>query len=222
MGQSILTAKQNKFLGFAQADEEINRWFYLTGGTALSEFYLKHRLSEDIDLFSTSQVNDFYIDSFFSKVKSRLQIKDIKKDHIMGLFAYKLFYRDGEELKVDFNEYGFHPIERSLLRFGNLTVDSFYDIGINKLYTTLGRFQTRDFIDLYFILQKGEFSLEQLIERTQDKFNTKIDPFYLASQFLRATDLPRAYPKMLVPFRFEQMIKYFQKQSKRLGGKLLR
>lgn len=219
MGKTILTSNQHKFLELAQADKELNRWFYLTGGTALSEFYLHHRLSEDIDLFTTSQVNDRYIDGFFEKIRRPLDIVDIKKDHIMGLYVYKLFFKDKEELKADFNEYAFELVERSSIRFGNLVVDSFYDIFINKLNTVLGRFQTRDFIDLYFILQKGEFSLEQLILWVSDKFNSKVDRMYLSSQFLRVIDLPRAYPKMLVPFVFEDMVEYFKEKAKDLGEK---
>ena len=34
-----------------QKEPQITKRFYLTGGTALSEFYLRHRISHDIDLF---------------------------------------------------------------------------------------------------------------------------------------------------------------------------
>ncbi|OGG03040.1 hypothetical protein A2W14_07255, partial [Candidatus Gottesmanbacteria bacterium RBG_16_37_8] len=207
---------------YAQADEEINRWFYLTGGTALSEFYLQHRLSEDIDLFSESMVNDIKIDNFLKKITSKLKIKKISKDHIMGLFVYKLLLNTGETLKVDFNEYAFKPVEVSKLKFGKLSVDSFYDIAINKAYSITGRFQNRDFIDLYFILKRDEFSLEQLLNRVEDKFNTKIDEFYFSSQLLRAVDLPKAYPKMLEPFNFGEMVEFFKKEARRLGKKAIK
>ncbi|MBI4990667.1 nucleotidyl transferase AbiEii/AbiGii toxin family protein [Candidatus Gottesmanbacteria bacterium] len=213
------TPKQNQFLGYIQAESEINKWFYLTGGTALSEFYLKHRLSEDIDLFSHSQVNDIFIDGFLKKISPKLRISNIKKDHIMGLFIYKLVYSDGESLKIDFNEFEFPQVELNNVKLGNLAVDSFYDIAINKLYTILGRFQTRDFIDLYFILKKKEFILEQLISRTEEKFNTKVDMLYLSSQLLRVVDLPKSFPKMLKPFKFGKMVDYFKKEAKRLGEK---
>ena len=140
----------------------------------------------------------------------------------MGLYIYKLTLEDSEVLKVDFNEYEFTQVEKSNVRFGNLAVDSFYDIAINKLYTILGRFRTRDFIDLYFILKKDEFSIDQLIARAEDKFGTKVDRFYLSSQLLRVADLPKAYPKMLIPFEFGDMVDFFQKETLRYGKKILK
>lgn len=222
MGKTLFTSKQFDLLEHVQADEEITRWFYLTGGTALAEFYLKHRYSEDIDLFSYSQVDDRATDNFLKKISKKLKIKKIDKDHYMGLYVYKLTYEDNEVLKVDFNEYEFLEVERSDTKFGNLIIDSFYDIAINKLYTVTGRFATRDFIDLYFILRKDEFSVEQLIDRANEKFMTTIDISFLTSQFLKVNDLPKAYPKMLVPFHFEEMVEYFTEMARYLGKKVLK
>jgi len=205
----------------ASQEEEIIRWYYLTGGTALAEFYLHHRLSEDVDLFSVSEVNDKEIDKMIQKYVQKEKAIDFEKRRIAGLFLYQVNFSDGS-LKIDFNNFPYEPVERGVLFNKNLKIDSFYDIAINKTYTILGRFQTRDFIDLYFILKKGEFSLEQLISRTEEKYNTKIDPFYLASQFLRVMDLPRAYPKMLVPFNFAQMADFFKQKAKRLGEKVMK
>ncbi len=51
MGKTILTPKQFEFLELVKVEPQITKAFYLTGGTALSEFHLKHRLSEDLDFF---------------------------------------------------------------------------------------------------------------------------------------------------------------------------
>ena len=50
---SVLTRLQREFLSrfFSQPSGQA---FYLTGGVALSEFYLHHRLSQDLDLFTQS------------------------------------------------------------------------------------------------------------------------------------------------------------------------
>lgn len=217
MGKTILTSTQHNFLELASQEDEIVNWYYLTGGTALSEFYLHHRLSEDIDLFTESEVNDPEIDKIIQKFVKLSKADKFEKRRISGLFIYEIFLGE-ERLKIDFNNFPYTSVERGIF-YKKLRVDSFYDIAINKAYTILGRFQMRDFIDLYFILQKEEFSLEQLMDRITDKYKTQIDPLYLSSQFLRVIDLPRAYPKMLVPFEFTDMVEFFKQTARRLGKK---
>lgn len=219
MGKTILTPRQFKFLELAAQEEELTRWYYLTGGTVLAEFYLKHRLSDDIDLFTISDVNDREIDKIIKKATAILKAKEYTKRKISGLFTYQLIFPDGT-LKVDFNNYPFEPIERGI-KWKNLRVDSYYDIAVNKVNTILGRLQIRDFIDLYFMLKEEYFSLEQLMTRVEDKFNIKVDQYYLASQFFKIIDLPKAHPKMLKPFSFEKMQQYFKKEAKRLGKSVL-
>ena len=48
----VLTPLQRRFLQAFFASDVGSR-FFLTGGTALAAFYLHHRLSEDVDLFTT-------------------------------------------------------------------------------------------------------------------------------------------------------------------------
>ena len=58
MGQtSILSPLQKRFLDLVVAEPTLVRDYYWTGGTVLSEFYLQHRDSEDIDLFTEKKVN---------------------------------------------------------------------------------------------------------------------------------------------------------------------
>jgi len=51
MARTILSPNQTRLLEIIANDKEICHRFYLTGGTALAEFYLHHRLSEDLDFF---------------------------------------------------------------------------------------------------------------------------------------------------------------------------
>jgi predicted nucleotidyltransferase component of viral defense system len=48
---SILTPLQKKFLQFT-AQSNLKDALYWTGGTALAEIYLQHRLSTDLNFFS--------------------------------------------------------------------------------------------------------------------------------------------------------------------------
>ncbi|MBI5144835.1 MAG: nucleotidyl transferase AbiEii/AbiGii toxin family protein [Candidatus Omnitrophica bacterium] len=59
--QNILTALQNKFIQCLSAHKSLNVKFYLTGGTALAAYYLKHRYSEDLDFFSEENVEPLAI-----------------------------------------------------------------------------------------------------------------------------------------------------------------
>ncbi|MCD6318273.1 nucleotidyl transferase AbiEii/AbiGii toxin family protein [Candidatus Aerophobetes bacterium] len=50
-GKRIITNNQRRILTFFPSLSD-SQFFYLTGGTALSEFYIGHRLSYDLDLFT--------------------------------------------------------------------------------------------------------------------------------------------------------------------------
>ncbi len=47
-------------------------------------------------------------------------------------------------------------------------VDSLMDIATNKLLTVFGRFEPRNFVDVFFLI-KEKFSIEQLIEKSKLK-----------------------------------------------------
>ena len=59
--------------------------FYLVGGTALSLMY-GHRISEDLDLFSTAKFDNLAIsDSLVANFKEKL---DIRTSSHFGIFCY--------------------------------------------------------------------------------------------------------------------------------------
>ena len=53
-GKGILSEIQKRILGSFQRLADAS-YFYLTGGTALAEFYLGHRNSYDLDLFTPEE-----------------------------------------------------------------------------------------------------------------------------------------------------------------------
>ena len=218
MGKTILTPKQLDFLECIQAEPHITKRFYFTGGTALAEFYLKHRLSEDIDLFTEqSEVSQVVIKSFLRRKASMLGVKKIKEAQFLGLYSYKLIYSDGEELKVDFNYYPFPRIEKGV-KFKNLEVDSIYDIAVNKVHTLFIKPRTRDYIDIYFILKKEEYPMYKLLMDAKAKFDWDIDPVTLASQYTKVKDLmEQEIPNMLVPFDKKDMELFFLEEAKKLA-----
>lgn len=223
MGKTILTPKQLEFLELAQSQPQLTKRFYLTGGTALSEFYLQHRLSEDIDLFTEKEeVNQSLVEAFLKKVSPGLQVKKIKLSQFLGLFSYQLIYQDGEELKVDFNYYPFLRIDKGI-KFKNLSVDSLEDIAANKIHTLFMKPRSRDFIDLFFLMKTQNYDLNHLILDAKAKFDWDIDRMNLANQFIRVKELEfKDLPRMLKPLDFKKMQEFFLKLAKSLEKEIFK
>ena len=73
MGQTILTPHQSQFLELVGQEPDLVKDYYFTGGTALTEYYLKHRISEDIDLFTERfEVDQILIEAFLKKISEKL------------------------------------------------------------------------------------------------------------------------------------------------------
>lgn len=221
MGKTILTPKQSQFLEYVSKDEQITDRFYLTGGTALSEFYLQHRLSYDIDLFTEKEeVDQRVVEAFLKKISKDLGVIEIKRSQMMGLISYILVFDNGQNLKVDFNYYPFPRIEKGT-HFKDLTVDSVYDIAVNKLHTIFMKPRSRDYLDLYLIMQKYGYSLDKLILAAKAKFDWHIDKVTLASQFIKARDFDES-SMMLIPFSKRDMDNFFLSLAKSLENDIFK
>ncbi|HLC94104.1 MAG TPA: nucleotidyl transferase AbiEii/AbiGii toxin family protein [Patescibacteria group bacterium] len=221
MGKTILTPKQSQFLEYVSKDEQITRSFYLTGGTALSEFYLHHRISYDIDLFTEKQeVDQKLIEAFLKKISKDLTVVEVKRSQMMGLISYILIFDNQQKLKVDFNYYPFPRIEKGTC-FKNLEVDSVYDIAANKLHTIFMQPRSRDYLDLYVIMQRYNYSLNQLILAAKAKFDWHIDRITLASQFIKATDFDES-SIMIIPFDKKSMDTFFLSLAKSLKEEIFK
>src|SRR3989338_5292698 len=223
MEKTILTSKQLEFLELIKVESQITERFYLTGGTALAEFYLKHRLSEDIDLFTEEkEVNQQLIEAYLKKISDSLSIKKIDRSVFMGLVSYFLIYKDGSKLKIDFNYYHFPKIEKGLT-FGKLQIDSIRDIATNKVHTIFINPRDRDYIDLYFIMKNGNFTLDQLIIDAKAKFDWDIDKLTLVSQLLRIKEIKvLETPKIIILFDKKDMDNFFIEEANKLGSSILK
>lgn len=199
---------------------KITQKFYWTGGTALSEFYLHHRLSEDIDLFcENEEVDQELIEIFLRKNASVLKVKEIRRSQFLGLFSYQLVYSDKESLKVDFNYYPFPRIEKGA-KYKNIEIDSLRDIAVNKVHTIATRPRSRDFIDIYFILNKEKYNFDKLLMDAKAKFDWHIDPLDLGSQLMKARDV-KDYPRMIKEINHQKWQDFFLKEARKLGKNII-
>ncbi len=217
---SILNAHQTAVLKAISEEPYFTDRYYLTGGTALAEFYLQHRLSEDFDFFSEKQeVDPLPINQFWEAHAPALGVRDIEFKRVMGLYTYFLHFTDGEILKVDFNYYPFARIEKKQ-QFGKLEVDSIYDIAVNKVHTVMFRNKARDFIDIYSIVKAKGFSLGDLLKQAKVKFDWHISALELGARLrdaANATDLP----KMILPIEPAAWRKFFVEEAAKLKPEIL-
>jgi hypothetical protein len=173
--------------------------FYLTGGTALAEFYLGHRRSFDLDLFTAEKglivpfsriAEDHFSEEGFSvKIIRRLEsFSELElgweKEKVRLQLAFDSPYRFASPVKT--------PL---------VLVNDYQDLVVDKLLAFFGRAEPRDAVDLYFILKTEDFwGLTELATKKDPGF----DLYWLALALNRVQDFPdqlERWPvEMLNPF----------------------
>ena len=210
--ESILTKEQQAILNEAAENEPIFSKFYFSGGTALSEFYLKHRESIDLDFFSSQQFDPQVPSQFLYKLSKRSGFM-IKPSFVDPVYIFVLTFKNSKKLKVDFTYYPYKRLEKGE-KFGNLQIDSLFDIAVNKLLLLTQRNEVKDFVDLFFLLKK--YSLWDLVEGVKRKFNVEIDPLILASDLLTVEE-KNYLPKMLKPLKLSYLKDFYREKARSLG-----
>lgn len=218
MTKDILTETQIALLRELGQSEFVAQNFYLTGGTALSAFYLHHRYSEDLDFFSENEFDILQLDIALKKIKDKLVISkiDYQQSYNRNLF----FLHIGDEVvKVEFTFFPFPRIEKGRSEYG-IVIDSLVDIATNKLFTIYQRSMARDYIDLYLIAKEKGLTIEDLIKKAKAKFDWHIDPLQLGTQFTKAQET-EDYPRMIAEVRLEEWRNFFLAEAKKLGKKIV-
>ena len=196
--------------------------FYLAGGTALAEFYLHHRKSEDLDFFTQEELSLPSLKKFASSIKSLSPLDKIEYQSGFGLYSF-FFYPRGEvaKYKIDFGQYPFGTIE-PLKKINGLRVEALYDIAVDKAHTISVRPRLRDFIDLYFILQDNRhWGFRELVQRGQEKFEIVVDPLQLGENLLQVGQLADL-PIMLKEVNLRDVRRFFLLEAKKLRKEIFK
>ncbi len=189
--------------------------FFLTGGTALAAFYISHRKSNDIDLFSTDPQDISQID-FKIKKKWPGEIVSINQSsHFLSL----LF----QNVKVDFV---IDPVskreKRPIVCFENgcsLQIDTLTNIISNKFCTLVSRTEPKDFVDFYFIFKKfPEIDRNVVFHDASLKDGVFDDPPSVAFQIETGLDFikrnPDLFPEIISDFNREAFFLFYCKLVK--------
>lgn len=179
---AILTEEQ-KILLLRFRSSPLRESFYLTGGTALSAFYLQHRHSEDLDFFTEQEVE---LESILRFLRTTPHVLNIQHERKYDRRLFLLHYHDQRTMKVEFTKYPFPPLEPHADIEG-IQVDRYRDILANKLMALTDRKDFKDYLDVYFLLREfPTISLWDAIRQTQEKFGVKGIDHVLKGRFLEA------------------------------------
>lgn len=195
-------------------EKTLVRKFYLTGGTALAEFYLRHRYSEDLDFFNEEEFPLLPLQAFVKKAEKHLRAERIEYQNFLGLHTFIFYLKDNEKIKVDFNFYPFPRILKGL-NIKNVMIDSEYDIAVNKVHTITMQPRARDYIDVYFLVREKKYSFRDLLMQAKAKFDWHIDALQLGAQLLRAKDA-KDYPRMIKRIDHQEWQAFFVQEAKKL------
>jgi len=215
---SILSDNQRRLLTLLSEEVQICQSFYLSGGTALAEFYLQHRLSEDLDFFSEEEFESEGVSAVLKKIQKAAGIIRVRYEQS---FNRNLFFLEleKEEIKTEFTYFPFPRIEQKK-KIGNLSIDSLIDIAVNKVFTIYQKPRSRDYIDLYCIMKRESWTIADLVRKARIKFDYHIDPLQLGAQFVKAQEL-KDYPRMLILIDDSAWQGFFLEEAKRLSPEVL-
>ena len=218
MGKTILTPNQKLLLDEVANSRVLTNSFYLTGGTALSEFYLNHRLSEDLDFFTENELNEVEIAAWVKTIAQKTAT-NVEFETLRGQLIY-YFKFPKDTVKIEFAYFPF-PVLGSYLRYKTLKVSSLEDIAVNKLQTILTRSRSRDYFDLFEILKREKLSIEKVGRDYRLKFDVFIPDEELARRFTAVLDA-KDQPKFLKKVAWEKVVNFFLSEAKKLESKILK
>ncbi len=180
--------------------------FYLAGGTALA-LQLGHRKSIDLDWFTSSAFQNSVIKTEVSKL-GNFKVESEDKNTIHGVL---------ENVKVSFLVYGY-PMLYPFTKILGIRAADIRDIAAMKLDAISSRGSKKDFIDLFFLLQK--YSLADLINFFEKKFsNICCNKLHMLKSLVYFQDAEaEPMPIMLKPTSWEEIKKHIILEANKILG----
>lgn len=210
MKSKALTSLQEEVLVMLFDNGLGERGYFLTGGTALSEFYLQHRYSDDLDFFTRNQraLESDFKDFREILTSHRIEItqENLSAEH--ARFFVRLEDQKTESLKIEFARDAKAMMAPAHVH-GQIVVDSFEDIAVNKICAILNREppESKDFTDLFFILAESDYTVDYLLRRAKEKeaFLDQEEGILTFATNLLSVDSFQILPRMIKPLTLETL-----------------
>lgn len=185
-GKGIITPLQKKLLQDIASLQDTQQ-FYLTGGTALAEFYLGHRRSYDLDLFTAETGLIIHFSRTVERslgLQSDYLIRPMRRfesfveleaegygEKVQIHLAYDSPFRWGKPLQ---SEYG-------------VNVNDYQDLIVDKVLAFFGRWTQRDAVDLFEIIKKEKIG--PLLDKAKEK-DPGFDLYWFAAALVEVERYP--------------------------------
>jgi len=184
------------------------RGFYLGGGTALA-VYFGHRLSVDLDWFTTNRIDDTLI---LAESLRRAGLDFITAQSAPGTLHGTLM-----GVRVSFLEYHY-PLLQTSTRWKemNCSLASLDDLACMKLSAIAGRGARKDFCDIYILGTKHR-PLPEMLRLYQEKFKMDdISPVLYGLSYFDDAESERM-PRLLLNVQWRTIKQTIQEWVKGIG-----
>ncbi|MFA6056335.1 MAG: nucleotidyl transferase AbiEii/AbiGii toxin family protein [Thermodesulfovibrionales bacterium] len=179
----------------------------LAGGTALA-LQIGHRISVDLDFFTTKPFKVEAIISDIRKTENSFRILSESEDHLTA---------DVDGVKVSLFRYEYPFLQKPLI-FENARIAGLLDIAAMKIIAINQRGTRRDFIDLYCILQ--ELPFHKIAGHMVKRFGKeRINPVNIGKSLVYFSDAEsEPEPQYLVgkTVRWEAVKKFFKQHVRQM------
>jgi len=205
MPQEILSKKTKTNLETLRK-AGILRDFYLAGGTGLA-LQLKHRVSLDFDFFIKKEIDSSILAQKIKKL-GRFSIEKEADNTLIGIFR---------GTRITFLTYEY-PLLFPLKEIYRIKVCDIKDIGCMKIAAISSRGTKKDFIDLFFICQKGT-PLKTLLKLFRKKYESvDYNMMHILKSLVYFEDAQREpMPRMIVPISWPKVKNFFKEEIKKLS-----
>ncbi len=177
--------------------------FYLAGGTALA-LQLGHRDSVDLDFFTLDKELPEGLEKELSSV-SKYTVDKKSKSTLDGVL---------EGVKVSFFS---HPYKQlfDFKGFEGVNIADERDIGAMKINAVVGRPTKKDFIDIYFLLEK--YALKELIGFFEEKYSeADYNLLLILKSLAYFDDIEDPMPNMKKEVDWSDVVKVIKRESEKL------
>ncbi len=171
--------------------------FYLAWWTALAlQFW--HRQSIDFDFFINENIDT---KKLYKKI-----LDEFKQEKVIKTFEEEnTLYIEINNIKLSFMTYKYNLL-KDLIETKYLNIAHFIDIWTMKLWAIQNRATNKDYIDLYYILQK--LKLKELINYFYKKFDYIVNENILLKSLVYFDDIENQDLILNDDINFEQVKKY--------------